>query len=73
MRADGTCPTCGTVDDPETPFIRHLCSGMRPVTEEERKRIEFSPETKAKLLAFMDESDRCRARAAVEARSAFIG
>lgn len=69
--APGECRICGVVDDPETPFIHHLCSGMRRVADEDR--VEFSPETKAKLLAFMDEADRCRGRAAVEARSHFIG
>jgi hypothetical protein len=44
---------------------------MRPVPDEER--IEFSPEARAELEAKLDEFDRCRARAAVEARFAWIG
>lgn len=64
-----TCSTCGAYDDPEVPG-RHLCSLMRPVPDDER--IEFSPEARAELEAKLDEFDRCRARAAVEARFAWI-
>lgn len=67
-----TCPTCGTDERPGVPGV-HLCSGMRPVTAEERRRAELSPKTKARLLAFMDEADRCRGRAAVDAQTAVIG
>jgi hypothetical protein len=66
------CPRCGLVDDPNLPGV-HLCSGMRLMTPEEAKRQEFSPATRARLLAFMDEADRCRARAAVEARNFVVG
>ena len=67
----GECPTCGAYDDPETPFIKHLCSGMRLVPDDERH--ELPPEVRAELEAKLMEFDRCRARAAVEARSAWIG
>lgn len=66
------CPTCGCVDPPEVPG-HHLCSGMRPLTAEERKAIEWTPEARAELEAKLKEFDRCRSRAAVDARSAWIG
>lgn len=64
------CPVCGYVDPPDIPGV-HLCSGMRRVADS--RRIEFSAATKKRLLAFMDEADRCRGRAAVEARAFVIG
>lgn len=69
--SDETCGVCGLPERPEVPGV-HLCSGMRPVSDEERKRIEFDPETRDRLIAFMDEADGCRGRAAVEARTAWI-
>jgi hypothetical protein len=72
--ASDACPVCGHIDPPELAgWSHHLCSGMRPCTPEERAAQDFSPETKARLLAFMDKADRCRSRAAVDARSAWIG
>lgn len=68
--ADYACPTCGHIDPPDVPGW-HLCSLMRRVPDDER--IEFSPEVRAELEAKLDEFDRCRARAAVDARSAWIG
>jgi hypothetical protein len=52
---------------------RHLCSLMRPLSDEERKRVELPPEVRAELEAKLDEFDRCRARAAFEARFSWIG
>lgn len=69
QHADYVCPTCGVYDDPKVPG-RHLCSLMTPVVG---KRCELPPEVRAELEAKLDEFDRCRARAAVEARSAWIG
>lgn len=54
-------------------FSTPIGTGMRRLTDAERAEVEFSPETKKRLLAFMDEADRCRNRAAVEARFHVIG
>ena len=66
------CPTCGLEPNPRLPG-QHLCSGMRPLTEAERKAVELPPEVRADLEARIMEMDRCRARAAVDARFAWIG
>ncbi len=56
-------------------FSTPMSSGMRRVSHEEAvaRGAVFSKETRARLEAFLDETDRCRNRAAVEARTAWIG
>ncbi len=62
------CPTCGYDDDDGVPGW-HLCSGMRRVG----KAPALPLEVVARLNDFMDEADRCRGRAAAEARFYVIG
>lgn len=66
-REETRCPVCGIEDDPGLPGT-HLCSGMRP----SRMHHDLPPHVRERLLAFFDEADRCRARGAAEARSAWI-
>ena len=60
-------------DDDLDAFSTPIGTGMRRLTKAEQKAAELSPEAKARVLAFIDEADRCRSRAAAEARFHVIG
>jgi hypothetical protein len=64
------CPVCGTIDDPAVSLGAHLCSGFR---YSHRLDAGLSPEARARVLAKIASVDRARARAAAEARTAWIG
>lgn len=50
-----------------------LPSGFRTLTDEERQRVELSPEAKARVLAKMRSVDEARLHAMAEAHGYVIG
>ncbi len=65
-------PSAELAAEDERPGVP-LSLGFRWLSAEERAEVEMWPEAKERLRAFAKEADRCRSRAAVAARVAWIG